>query len=261
MKKALLILSIAALAAISCRQSDRPTWSEEFNGDTIDTTVWSKIPRGEHEWSKHMSTWDELFEMSDGCLILKAKVNPGFADDDAPLLTGGIASKGKKSFGYGRIEIRAKLEGVHGGWPALWMMPENRGEGTEYGEIDICERLNFDDFAYQTLHTAYNLSEEGDKYQPKYGTGTINPDDFNVYAVEHHRDSICLFINDVNTITYRKMPEAPDGTILPIEKQWTFDRDFYLIVDMQVGAPWPGEAVLEELPVEMKIDWIRYYAF
>ena len=29
----------------------------------------------------------------------------------------------------------------------------------------------------------------------------------------------------------------------------------------QAVAPWPGEAKLEDLPVEMAIDWIRYYEY
>lgn len=60
--------------------------------------------------------------------------------------------------------------------------------------------------------------------------GNINRNEFNIFAVEHYRDSIRMFINDVCTITYCRQPEL--GPL-----QWSFDKKFALYVDMQVGAP------------------------
>lgn len=232
-----------------------PTWSDEFGSDEIDWTVWSKIPRDVHHWSIHMSDYDGCYEMRDGCLVLKGIVNPGIEGDDAPLLTGGVWTVGKHSFGYGRLEIRAKIGEAGGAWPALWMMPQG-GEPSlenEYGgEIDICEKLNFDDHAFQTLHTRYTLNDTTGHVHG--GRGSIARNEFNIYAVEHYRDSIKLFINDVCTLNYKRQPEL--GPL-----QWSFDKKFALYVDMQVGAPWPGEAKLEDLPVEMAIDWIRFYEY
>jgi len=278
MKKIITSAVLILVILSACKSVENgPTWSEEFNGDELDSTVWSKIPRGKSPWCWNMSDYDSLYRIGDGQMALMALVNPGLPGDTASLLTGGIWTVGKKSFGYGRLEICAKLEGTGGGWPAIWMMPASDDSnpddpvwkefkyGRNYGEIDICERLNFDSFAYQTIHTTFNLGridgEGGDPYQEKSGTGAIIPDGFNIFAVEHYRDSIKLFINDVNTLTYRKMTEAPDGTPVPVQAQWTFDREFWLYIDMQVGAPWPGPAVLEDLPSGMYIDWVRFYGY
>lgn len=251
-----IAIAAALVMLLAGCSSDKPTWSEEFNSNEIDWTVWSKIPRGNCEWDKHMSDYDGCYELRDGCLVLKGIVNPGIEGDESDILTGGVWTKEKKSFGYGRLEIRAKLGEASGAWPALWMMPQ-AGEPKAYpeeygGEIDICEKLNFDDIAYQTLHTRYTLDGQPG---PAHGaTGPIVRNEFNVYAVEHYRDSVKLFINDVCTLNYVRQPELG-------EKQWAFDKQFALFVDMQVGAPWPGEAKLEELPIEMMIDWIRFYSF
>ncbi|MCQ2118948.1 MAG: glycoside hydrolase family 16 protein [Bacteroidales bacterium] len=270
----ILSLAVSLLVLVSCGPGEqRPTWAEEFNGDSFDTTVWAKIPRGPSPWDWHMASNDELFEVKDGCLTLRAIVNPDTTVDKAPLLTGGLITRMPLCFGYGKLEIRAKLEGTGGGWPAIWMMPVDDGEDSSsdpywdpydyrcYGEIDICERLNFEPQAYQTLHTTYNLKPDDDSGQPKSATGAIVPDDFNIYTMEHYRDSICLSINGVSTITYRKLTHNPEGKELPTRAQWTFDRNFDLRIDMQVGAPWPGDAVLEDLPAEMTVDWVRFYAF
>jgi len=272
--KRLLILAALLAAVVSCADKG-PTWSEEFDSDTIDALVWTKVPRGASHWDKHMSDRDELFAIEEGCLVLKAIVNPGVPGDDVPLLTGGVWTKGKKDFGYGKLEIRAKIECAGGAWPAIWMMPSTEGNDSDadpywddyqfrnYGEIDICETLNYDEISYQTVHNSLNLKEEPENrlHQPKSMTGPINRSDFNVYCVEHYPDSIVLSINGARTLCYKKMSEDAQGNPLPERAQWTFDRPFYLIVDMQVGSPWPGEPVLEDLPISMYVDWIRFYEF
>lgn len=258
MKKSLMFAAVLILLA-SCTSEPKPTWSEEFDGDEIDWTTWSKIPRTNPgpAWKIHMSDYDGCFELRDGCLVLKGIVNPGLEGDDSPILTGGLWTRDKKSFGYGRLEIRAKIGEAQGAWPALWMMPqagEPMRENEYGGEIDICEKLNFDDIAHQTLHTRFTLTDSLNVGPKHSSTGPIKRNEFNVYAVEHYRDSIKLFINNVCTLTYKRLPEF--GPL-----QWSFDKQYALYVDMQVGAPWPGEAKLEDLPVEMAIDWIRYYEY
>ena len=43
------------------------------------------------------------------------------------------------------------------------------------------------------------------------------------------------------------------------EGQFPFDKPYYLLIDMQLGGPWVGPVNPEDLPVEMKVDWVRYY--
>ena len=89
----------------------------------MDTTVWSTIPRGKPDWQNTMSSDERCYELRDGKLILRGIINENLQKDDSPYLTGGVWTKGKKSFTRGRMEIRAKLEGVQGAWPAIWMLP------------------------------------------------------------------------------------------------------------------------------------------
>ena len=75
--------------------------------------------------------------------MLRGLVNYTLPNDTAPYLTGGVYTKGKVGFSNGRLEIRAKLHGATGAWPAFWTL----GSGCEYGgmrwpecgEIDIME--------------------------------------------------------------------------------------------------------------------------
>ncbi len=53
-------------------------------------------------------------------------------------------------------------------------------------------------------------------------------------------------------MTYPRIDTAVDG-------QFPFDRPYYLLVDMQLGGNWVGSVDPSELPVEMEVDWVRYY--
>src|SRR5699024_10477654 len=109
----------------------------------FDTTRWSKIPRGRSDWNRHMSNFDSCYDMRNGKLILRGLLNSTQNEDTSRFLTGGVYTKDKVSFGLGRLEIRAKLGGATGAWPAFWLL----GQGRRYpggGEIDIMEHLNYD---------------------------------------------------------------------------------------------------------------------
>ena len=151
-----------------------------------------------------MTDFDSCFDMRDGNMVLRGIINYSQPNDRAPNLTGGIYTKGKKAFSNGRLEIRAKLNGARGEWPAIWMLPVD-APWPMGGEIDIMERLNHDTIAYQTIHTNYTYNL-GIKDNPlSHSVGTINPDDYNVYSVEMYPDSIAFYINDTHTFTYPRI--------------------------------------------------------
>ena len=79
---------------------------------------------------------------------MKGIVNDNTEADAAQYLTGGLWTKDKRAFHGGRIEVRARLHGAKGAWPAIWTLPY---ETDKYswpmgGEVDIMERLNHDSY-------------------------------------------------------------------------------------------------------------------
>jgi len=238
---------------ISCSQSPgewKLVWEDDFIADKFDETVWTKIPRGRSDWNNYMSSYNHLYAVQDGKLILRGIVNDVLPNDTAPFLTGGVYTKDKYTFEHGRVEIKARLFGARGAWPAIWMLPQNQG-WPDGGEIDVMERLNSDDIAYQTVHSHYTYTL-GIKEPPTGSTGKINPDDYNVYAVELYPDSLSFYINDTHTLTYPRIETDKEG-------QYPFNQPFYLLIDMQLGGSWVGSVNPSDLPVEMWIDWVRYY--
>ena len=248
----LLVLAMA----VGCQAPQthwKLVWEENFDQpEQIDTTTWSKIPRGTSDWNNYMSDYDSCYALSDGNLVLRGLVNYSLPTDTAPYLTGGVYTKGKVGFSDGRLEIRAKLHGATGAWPAFWLLPEHE-KWPDGGEIDIMERLNNDTLAYQTVHSTYTYTL-GIKDNPRQGaTGPIDRDAYNLYAVEMYPDSLVFFINDTHTFTYPRIETDKEG-------QFPFaHKDFYLLLDMQLGGSWVGGVDPADLPVQMEIDWVRFY--
>lgn len=241
----------------SCKTSRTPpgwslAWEENFSGKkTFDSKVWSKIPRGKADWKNYMTDFDSCYSLRKGKLILRGIVNHTQLNDTAPYLTGGVYTKGKKMFKKGRIEIRAKLHAAKGAWPAIWMLPE-KAVWPSGGEIDIMERLNSDSIVYQTVHSHYTYTLGIKNHPISHSTGVIDPERYNVFAVEMYPDSLSFYVNNVHTFTYPRIQTKEEG-------QFPFDQPFYLLIDMQLGGSWVGAVDPKDLPVEMEVDWVRFY--
>jgi beta-glucanase (GH16 family) len=238
-------------------------WEDQFDGDELDTTNWSLISTYPNkydrspDWKKHMIADERVYAVKNGNLYLTGIKNPGIENDDRPFLTGGVESKGKFFFTFGKVEIRAKKECAQGAWPALWMMPEDGvyGGWPHSGEIDIMEHLNYDSVIHHTVHTRYTNVLKNTSNPPR-GIGNIKADvtQWNVYGLEWHPDVLIWTVNGVETFRYPRVEGLDDEM-----KQWPFDQPFYFILSQQLGGSWVGEVEPEELPVSMIIDYVRVY--
>ena len=252
-------LSVALFSALLLGATAQETqwkldWMDDFNGPELDTTVWSPIKRGAADWNNTMKDEPRLFESRDGCIVLKGMLSNDQKADTLPYVTGGIYTIDKKAFQPGKFEIKARLHGTKGAWPAIWLKPY---EHEKYrwpmgGEIDIMERLNNNHIVYQTVHSNYTHHKGNTKNPPSGATFSIDREGWNVYGVEIHPDKIQFFINGKPTLTYPKVNDGADG-------QFPFYIPQFLLIDMQLGGAWVGEVDLNDLPVEMEVDWVKYY--
>lgn len=255
MKKILLatLAIIAATVANSATHEWRLAWSDDFNGTALDTTVWSLCPRGTSDWNNTMSNDTSLYALRNGSLVLRGVVNPDTVADPSPYLTAGVWTKGKKGFAPGRMEVRARLHPAKGAWPAIWMLPfDSRYMWPIGGEVDILEQLNFAPYAHQTVHSYYTVDLRRTQDPPATHASRIDLNSWNVYGVEIHPDKVSFYINGVNTFNYPRVRGGAEG-------QFPYYSPMFLIIDMQLGGSWVGEINPADLPVEMEIDWVKYY--
>ncbi len=244
-------------------------WEDDFDKGVLDTATWSRIGLFESpKWKVPVEKWREVtncfryitatdervVRFDDDNIMLRGIINHDTLNGDPrPYLTGGIYSWNKFAFQYGRIEIRAKLDPAYGAWPAIWMLAEKDIYPDQHnGEMDIMERLNHEDFAYQTTHNHYTITLKQD-VPKKFATAKIDTTGYNVYSVSWYPDRLVYAINGVKSYEYPKVPGA--GTY-----QWPFDQPFYLLIDQQMDHEWPGRITRpEELPISMTVDWVRLY--
>lgn len=228
-------------------------FEDEFEGSSFDTQSWSYCKRGTPDWNKYLVSSPQTVQVENGVLKVRAIKNTNTAADPAPYLTGGIESRGKFNFKYGRAEIRAKFDNGQGSWPAIWMMPENNiGGWPAGGEIDIMEHLNADNLIYQTVHSTYTYTAGYKNNPPSTKTVPINKDDWNVYGFNWYPDRIEFTLNGSITYTYPRIETSVAG-------QWPFDKEFYFILNMAAGGSWGGPVTDSHLPFEMQVDWVRVY--
>lgn len=255
---AILFFSLYCLTAFSLTETKKETkwelvWEENFNGNKLDTTVWRYMERGKDDSRKYHSSNPLCYDFKKGKLILKGIKNPDLTQDTATYLTGGITTKGTMSFSPGRFEIKAKLNSAEGAWPAFWMLPYppdiNWPGG---GEIDIMEHTNHDAIVYQTIHSKYTKSNPNNTPK-RYTKSKFDKDKFNIFRVDILPECIDFYLNGEKTLSYPKVDSLSD------KGQYPFYHDWYLMLDMQLGGKWVGPVNSEELPVQMEIDWVKYY--
>lgn len=229
-------------------------WEDDFNGAVIDSSKWSKIPKGTADWNKYMSSDPSCYAQSDGKLYLKGIKNADTLADSRPFLTGGLYTRGKFAFQYGKIEIHAKLECAAGAWPAMWMLAEKNkyGKYPNNGEIDIMEHLNRDSIIYQTTHSHYTLNLKQKDNPPHGGTAKININNYNTFGLEWYPDRLVFTLNGVETFRYPRVTGVDAS-------QWPYDQPFYVMIDQQLGGSWVGKVNQDQLPVQMIVDWVKVY--
>ncbi|MDO5447805.1 MAG: glycoside hydrolase family 16 protein [Prevotellaceae bacterium] len=157
---------------------------DDFNGDSINSKYWNIMTRNSvATWAKWQSTNKELFDVSNGRLRLYGKVNNGIEPNDtARYLLSGIESRHKVKIRYGKVEVRARMNGVEGCVPAIWMSTESYLQYPDFAEIDLLEHIGTFETVSQTIHNNYT-DKLNKKDYPKHQVNPVfNASKYNVYA-------------------------------------------------------------------------------
>jgi beta-glucanase (GH16 family) len=246
---------IATICGPISAQDWKLSWFDEFNYQgNPDTTKWDcefgRIRNNESQFYTRFRSDNARVE--NGYLVIEARSEEY---EGAKHTSASIISRGKKSFLYGRIEVRAKLPTGVGMWPAIWMLGTNISEvgWPECGEIDIMENVGFEpDTIHANVHTeAYNHAIGTNKGNTIYVEKPYR--DFHVYAVEWYEDHLDFFVDDKKYFTFKNEQKT--------KAEWPFDAPHYLILNIAVGGSWGGRYGIDEsiFPQRMLVDYVRYY--
>ena len=227
-------------------------WEEQFEGETLDYDSWG-------------------FELGDGCPSLcgwgnnekqiytrvNHKVKDGYLTitarkEDSVYTSTRIVTKNKKTFQYGRIEIKAKLPLGKGLWPAFWMLGSNIDKmgWPACGEIDILEYVGKEPHTvFTSLHTTSshgNTVNSQKTYIPAIEEG------FHVYEALWSPERIVFSIDGKQVYEYAPKHKTPEN--------WPFNQPFYFIINLAIGGNFGGPEVDDTVfPQNFVVDYIKVY--
>ncbi len=252
-----LLLLIAFLAANTIAFAcDKLVWSDEFDYEGKPNSAKWGFDTGGGGWGNNEEQFytnrlENAF-VKDGYLTIRA-IKESY--ENRNYTSARLVTREKGDWKYGKFEIRAKLPGGRGTWPAIWMLPTDweYGGWPSSGEIDIMEHVGYDmNNVHGTVHTnAYNHLKGTQKGGSKKLADVVN--DFHVYAIEWTEKQIDFFIDGEKYFTFYK--EDDDY------KKWPFDKRFHLILNIAIGGNWGGVEGIDNdiFPVEMVVDYVRVY--
>ena len=237
-------------------------WQDEFNSEELDLNNWQYeiggwgFGNGEAQFYNQRS---ENVRVENGLLVIEARFE---RYQESYYTSGKIFSKDLQEFQYGYIEARTKVPPGAGLWPAVWMLGYDyeaqfdedgvySSNWPDCGEIDIMEYIGREpDLVFGTAH--------GPGYSGALGLGRWNrqdypiADEFHTYAIEWNYSGITWFYDGE---AYYTLERDDVG-----EREWVFDKPYYLILNLAVGGNFPGPPGLDtEFPANYYVDYVRVY--
>ncbi len=231
-------------------------WNDEFNGTTLDPACWTR-EQGNHGWGnnewQNYTDREENAYLTDGKLIIEAKEENfgGSNYTSARLIT-----KDKKSFAFGRIDVRAILPEGQGVWPAIWMLGSNFSTvgWPACGEIDIMELIGHQP---STVHGTAHWGPQGQTFSFNEGEHYDLPssekfsDKYHVFSIIWENDKIEWYVNDNKFFSLTPNQVSPS---------YPFNAEFFFILNIAVGGNWPGYPDnTTQFPQQMIVDYIRVF--
>ncbi|MBP3329764.1 MAG: glycoside hydrolase family 16 protein [Clostridia bacterium] len=198
------------------------TWSDEFEGDTLDRTKWT------YEWwvtERKGGYWHEdMVDVKDGNLVITTAYfdtplenyyedyfasRPDFKPYKEGWYTACISSINIFEQCYGYFECRAILPKSTGMWSAFWMMNDQvvnvDNSGKDGTEVDIFESMYYKDVWWGAgdcvisgiVYDGYGKDIKNDSIGKFFAN---NPyEEFNTYGLEWNENEYIFYINGVET--------------------------------------------------------------
>jgi beta-glucanase (GH16 family) len=240
-------------------------WQEEFNGSAgsaPDSSVWasedgdgSKAAAGGGWGNRERQYYIPALAKitADGAVQLDATTVGANAYNcyyktPCEWISAKYITKDKVGFKYGRMEARIKGPVGKGTWGAFWMLGadiDNRS-WPWCGEIDVTELVGKDpNLNYGYLHGLLSGGFGG------RGTTVAMPngfsDEYHTYAIDWLPDQIDWYLDGVLFGSQQKK-----------DKDWVFDHEFYLIMNLAMGGNLGGTIESGLTKASMSFDWIRF---
>lgn len=235
-------------------------WSDEFDGTGLpDPARWT-FDVGDWGWGNREPQYytearTENARQQNGHLVIEARPDDlGHAWTSARLTT-----RGKASFLYGRIEIRARVPATDGTWAAGWLLGDAYRDEVSWpycGEIDVMEAVGReiddrtgDGVNHASCHTRAFYFKQGNHISSTTRVADMR-DTFHDYAVEWDRGEVRMYVDGAHYYTYDKTGSS---------HSWPFDRPQNLVLNLAMGGGMGGAIADGAGPQQLVFDHVRVY--
>lgn len=222
-------------------------WSDEFNENgALDSSKWVHEV-GDSWFNNEVQSYTSRLDNSkaeDGKLKIIAKKESYNGNN---YTSARIISNTKKDFTYGRVDIKAKMPGKKGTWPALWLLGSNFKSVTwpACGEIDILEAAQSNNFRVQsTVHHPDNYGEGDSNISNEY---TDITEKFHLYSLVWTKQAMTFYVDS------KPYHIVGNSCALP------FNWDQFIILNVAMGGHMGGEIAADFESDTMEIDYVRIY--
>lgn len=238
-----------------------PAWSDEFNGPRgarPDPRRWSfetGYGWGDHELQSYTGRAANVSLDGRGHLAITARRERYTgADGRTARYTSARINTGRRfEFAYGRVEARIRVPRGRGLLPAFWALGSNldRVGWPAAGEIDVMEVNGREpSTVHGTLHGARSDNEEYSLEATRRMRAPLATR-FHVYGISWSPGRI-TFLLDGQPYAVQRRSNLSAGS------SWSFDRPFFLVLNVAVGPRWLGRPdSTTRLPARMLVDWVR----
>jgi arylsulfatase A-like enzyme/beta-glucanase (GH16 family) len=248
-------------------------WSDEFNSDGVpNETYWSHehgfVRNNELQWYQ-----PDNARVQDGLLVIEGKreqiANTNYeagsdnwrrAWEFAEYSSSSINTRGKFSFQYGILEVRARVDTSMGSWPAIWTLGVER-RWPSNGEIDVMEYYRYRNQPTILANAAWGRANHS--YQAIWDSSHTPledllwekpdwPERFHIWKMDWTEDYIRLYLNDVllNEVDVSRATYA-DGFN-------PFRQPHYILLNLALGSN-GGDPSNTDFPLFYEVDYVRVY--
>ncbi len=159
-----------------------------------------------------------------------------------------LITRGKASWTYGFIDVRAKMPGGNGSWPAIWMLGTG-GAWPGDGEIDIMEQVGMRATTiYGTVHCQATAGTSGNGSNTQVGDACSA---FHDYTLEWTKDFLSFGVDGHEYHRYTNPHTGHDA--------WPFDAPQYLLLNLAIGGDMAGGVDDSIFPIEFQVEYARVY--
>ena len=247
-------------------------FSEEFNYEgKPDSTVWgyeTGFKRNkELQWYQ-----SDNANCAGGRLLIEGKKanfpNPNFIPESSDwrknrktvnYTSACLITSKKKSWLFGRFEVRARIDTAVGAWPAIWLIGVEK-EWPSNGEIDMLEFYRPDSVPTILANIAWGTKQ---RYQPKWNSYRkplkellqLDKDwtrKYHVWRMDWTKEAIKLYVDNV-LFNFNLVSETinADGSNPYLQPQ-------YLLLNLALGSS-GGNPDRSKFPITFEVDYVRVY--